>query len=149
MARPAPWQLLRETYPYSIEVPPRFADLDPMGHINNVAIASMFETGRVMFHHQLNTHPREMGVRWLVAAVNLSFVQEMHAPHSVAICSGLRRIGNSSWTILSAAFQQDECCAVCETVMVAKGASDRGLIDDELRARMQPFYVKVPVGAEA
>lgn len=144
MARPSPWHLLQETYPYSLEVPPRYGDLDPMGHINNVAIASMFETGRVSFHNQLDAHPRDLGVRWLVAAVSLNYLQEMHAPHSVTIASGLLRIGNSSWTILSAAFQDGECCSTCETVMVAKGSHDRGPIGDELRARMGPFFVKAP-----
>ncbi|HEX7853924.1 MAG TPA: acyl-CoA thioesterase [Sphingobium sp.] len=149
MARPSSWQLLRDSYPYYVEVPPRYADLDPMGHINNVAIASMFETGRVSFHHQLQAHPRELGVRWLVAAVSINYLEEMHAPHPVTIASGLRRIGNTSWTILSAAFQEGECCSTCETVMVAKGAPDSGPIGEELRARMAPFFVKVPEGAEA
>ncbi|MET0363709.1 MAG: acyl-CoA thioesterase [Sphingobium sp.] len=149
MARPAPWQLLKENYPYSLEVPPRYADLDPMGHINNVAIASMFETARVSFHHQLQAHPREMGVRWLVAAVNLSYLQEMHAPHGVTVTCGLRRIGNTSWTISSAAFQDGECCATCETVMVAQGSFERGPLGEELRARMVPFFVHMPEGVDA
>ncbi|MET0361327.1 MAG: acyl-CoA thioesterase [Sphingobium sp.] len=141
MARPSPWQLERENYPYSLEVPPRYADLDAMGHINNVAIAAMFETGRVRFHQQLQAHPREQGVRWLVAAVAINYLDEMHAPHSVEIASGLRRIGNRSWTILSAAFQGGECCATCETVMVVQGGGDRSVIDAELRNRMVPFFV--------
>ncbi len=148
MARPSPWQLKRETYPYSVDVPPRYADLDVMGHINNVAIASMFETGRVNFHHQLHAHPREQGVRWLVAAVAINYLQEMHMPHPVTIASGLRHIGNKSWTIHSAAFQNGECCATCETVMVAQGGEERGVINDELRTAMQPFFVTVPAGVE-
>lgn len=148
MARPSPWQLLREVYPYSLEVPPRYADLDTMGHINNVAIASMFETGRISFHQQLQTHPREQGVRWLVAAVAINYLQEMHAPHSITIASGLRRIGNRSWTILSAAFQGGECCGTCETVMVAQGGEERGVINYELRERMRPFFVAIPEHAE-
>lgn len=149
MARPSPWQLLRESYPYSLDLQPRYADLDTMGHINNVAINSLFETGRIHFHHQLHAHPRELGVRWLVAAVNVNYVQEMHMPCVVTIASGLHRIGNTSWTILSAAFQEGECCATAETVMVAQGAEARNVIDDELRLRMAPFFVRVPEDAEA
>jgi acyl-CoA thioester hydrolase len=149
MARPSSWQLLRDSYPFSMEVTPRYGDLDPMGHINNVAIAGMFETGRVMFHQQLRAHPRDLGVRWLVAAVSVNYLDEMHMPHPVTIASGLRRIGNTSWTILAAAFQEDECCATCETVMVARGGLDSGPLDEELRARMVPFFVRVPEGVEA
>lgn len=149
MSRPYPWQLLRQTYPYSVDVPPRYADLDVMGHINNVAIASMFETGRISFHHQLHAHPREQGVRWLVAGVNINYLAEMHMPCPVTIASGLKRIGNTSWTILSAAFQEGECHSTCETVMVAQGAEARGSIGEELRSRMAPFFVTLPVGVDA
>lgn len=142
MARPSPWQLVKENYPFTLEVPPRYGDLDPMGHINNVAIASMFETGRVAFHQQLHAHPRELGVRWLVAAVRINYIQEMHHPHPVTIACGLRSIGNTSWIIQGAAFQDGECCAAGETVMVAKGSMERGPINDELRARMAPYFVK-------
>ncbi|MCE7795233.1 acyl-CoA thioesterase [Sphingobium sufflavum] len=150
MARPSPWMLNQDTYPYSVAVPPRYADLDPMGHINNVAIASMFETGRVNFHQQLQTHPREQGVRWLVAAVAINYLEEMHMPDDITIASGLRRIGNRSWTISSAAFQNGECCATCETVMVVQGGGeDRGMVTDELRTRMRPFFVAAPEGDES
>lgn len=142
MTRPSPWQLIRENYPYSLEVPPRYADLDPLGHINNVAIASMFETARIGFHHQLSAHPRELGVRWLVAAINMNFLEEMHFPEPIVIASGLSAVGNSSWTILSVAFQGGECCASCETVMVAHGPEGRRYITDDLRARMEPFFVR-------
>jgi acyl-CoA thioester hydrolase len=149
MSRPSPWQLLRDTYPYSVDVPPRYADLDVMGHINNVAIAAMFETGRISFHHQLQAHPREQGVRWLVAGVGINYLAEMHMPCAVTIASGLKRIGNTSWTILSAAFQEEECRATCETVMVAQGAEARGSIGEELRAHMAPFFIKLPVDVDA
>ncbi len=149
MARPSPWQLVRDIYPYSVELTPRYADLDPMGHINNVAIASMFETGRVCFHHGLDTHPREQGVRWLVAAVAINYLEEMHMPEVVTIASGLRHIGNRSWAILSAAFQDGECRATCETTMVAQGGEERGVISDELRVRMRPFFVTMPQDVDA
>lgn len=148
MSRPSPWQLVRENYPYSLEVPPRYADLDVMGHINNVAIAAMFETGRVSFHQQLHAHPREQGVRWLVAAVSINYLAEMHMPYPVTITSGLKHIGNRSWRLLSAAFQEGECCSTCETVMVAQGAEASGGIGEELRARMAPFFVRMTEGVE-
>lgn len=148
MARPSPWQLEPSIYPYSIEVPPRYSDLDPMGHINNVAIAGMFETARIGFHHQLSAHPRELGVRWLVAAVSLNYLEEMHFPQPVTIASGFSALGNSSWTILSAAFQDGACCATCETVMVMHGPQGRRRITDELREQMLPHFVKGLVPAD-
>ena len=125
-----------------LEVPPRYSDLDPMGHLNNVAIAGMFETGRVGFHHQLTARPAELGVRWLVAAITLNYIEEMQFPHPVVIASGFSGVGNSSWTILSAAFQDGRCCATCETVIVMQGPQGRRRITEELRAQMTPFWVR-------
>lgn len=142
MARPAPWQLSLDVYPFTIELQTRYSDLDVMGHVNNVAIAGLFETARISMHHRLCAHPREHGVRWLVAAVNLNYMAEMHFPAPVTIGCGFHALGNSSWTILSAAFQDGECTATCETVIVTHGPDGRRRIPDAVRADMQPWLIK-------
>ena len=97
----------------------------------------MFETARVHFHHLLGHHPADAGVRWLVAAVDLKYVAEAHFPYDVTICSGIGRIGNSSWELYSAAFQQGECVATCNTVMVLHGPKGARVIDAHVRAVME------------
>lgn len=129
MARPEPWQLDTASYPVHIDVPTRFGDLDPLGHVNNVAIASMFETGRIHFHRRLGRHPREEGARWLVAALSCNFLAEAHFPESITIATGFARIGSTSWTLLAAAFQDGHCVATCETVMVAQGPAAREQVE--------------------
>ncbi len=141
MARPAPWQLDVNNYPFLVDVPPRYGDLDTMGHVNNVAIASIFETARIAFHHKLGTHPREQGVRWLVAAVNMAFVDEMHLGHMITVGCGFGPLGNSSWRILAAAFQGGQCCATNETVMVVHGPRGRRQITEAQRLEMAPWQV--------
>ncbi|MDQ4421134.1 thioesterase family protein [Sphingobium sp. DEHP117] len=136
MAKAEAWRMEAENYPVSIVVPPRYADLDTLGHINNVALAAMFETARVHFHHLLGHHPSDAGVRWLVAAVDLKFVTEAHFPYDVTIYSGIGQIGNSSWVLYSAAFQQGECVATCDTVMVLHGPKGSRVIDEQVRAVM-------------
>ena len=142
MAKPEPWRLDAAAYPFETQIDTRFQDLDTLGHINNVAMAGIFETARIRFHHHLGRHPNERGVRWLVAALSLSFVQEAHFPAPVVIRCGLSGIGRTSWTILCAAFQKGECVATCDTVMVAQGAEGRSVLDDELRLAMKPHFVK-------
>ncbi|MEO8723613.1 MAG: acyl-CoA thioesterase [Sphingobium sp.] len=137
MAKPELWRLDASTYRVSHVVPTRYQDLDPMGHINNVAMAGMFETARVHFHHHLGRHPADQGVRWLVAAVELKYVLESHFPHDVTVHSAVGAIGNSSWTLISAAFQNDECVATCDTVMAVQGPRGARIIDDEMRATME------------
>lgn len=137
MAKAEPWRLLPSTYSISLVVPPRFADLDPLGHINNVAMAAIFGNARIHFHHKLGHHPSDKGVRWLVAAVDLKYVAEAHFPRDVVVGSAIGHIGNSSWTLISAAFQNGECVATCDTVMVMHGPRGARSIDPEMRAIMQ------------
>src|SRR3546814_2062206 len=85
--------------------------IDTMGHINNVAISGIFETARIRFHHHLGRHPQEQGVRWLVANVNLNFVEEAHFPYPFEVHCAISHIGRTSWTISSAGFPKGVCVA--------------------------------------
>ena len=142
MAKPEAWRRSASSYPISMVIPPRYQDLDPLNHINNVAMAAIFETARVHFHHLFGRHPADQGVRWMVAAVDLNYVEEAHFPYDIKICSGIGRIGNSSWTLFSAAFQQGECVATCDTVMVMKGPKGARKIDTETREIKEIYTAK-------
>ena len=50
MPRPAPWRLSPDAYPYPDVIQTRFQDMDVLGHLNNVAFAALFETGRTRFN---------------------------------------------------------------------------------------------------
>jgi acyl-CoA thioester hydrolase len=139
MAKPESWRLDRAVYPTSISVSSRYQDLDPLGHINNVAMSGIFESGRVHIHYVIGRHPAVEGVRWLVAAVDLIYVREAHFPQPVQVCNAIGRIGNSSWTVIQAAFQDDECVATCETVMVMQGPKGKRTIDDVTRISMERY----------
>lgn len=38
---------------YETDIPLRFADIDAMGHVNNAVTMTLFEQGRVRFHHEV------------------------------------------------------------------------------------------------
>lgn len=141
MAKPEAWRLRRASYPFSTQMDTRFQDLDTLGHINNVAMAAMFETARIRFHRNFGSHPSQQGVRWLIAAVSLNYVREAHFPDDVEIVTGLHHIGKTSWEIFSAAFQDGECVATCDTVMVAHGPEGRRHISSDMRDQMAQYFV--------
>ncbi len=118
MAKPESWRLNPAAYPFAIPIPTRWADLDLLGHINNVSMAGLFEEGRGKFNRALDLVRETPGVRWLIAGVDIAYLAEAHHPADVVIASGIGRIGTKSWTILSAAFQQGMCVATCETSIV-------------------------------
>ncbi len=136
MAKPDPWRLDPAHYPFSTPVATRWADLDPLGHINNVSMAGLFEEGRGRFNRSLALD-HHGGVRWLVVAVELAYLAEAHHPIDVVVGSGIGRIGKGSWTIFSAAFQNGLCVATCDTTIAFTDGSKPVPFPESYRATFE------------
>ncbi|HNW19592.1 MAG TPA: acyl-CoA thioesterase [Sphingorhabdus lacus] len=142
MPKPQSWQLDPSSYPFSHRTETRFADMDVLGHINNVSMAGLFEHGRGMFNHAIEVQRRAAGQRWLIVSVSLDYIAEAHFPEHVDVASGILRIGNSSWDIASAAFQGGECKATCITTIVLTDANGPTAINEDLRAEFERLTVR-------
>jgi acyl-CoA thioester hydrolase len=134
MAKPDAWRLDAANYPFSAAIPTRWADLDLLGHINNVSMAGLFEEGRGRFNRSLALW-HQKGVRWLIAAVELNYLAEAHHPHDVIVASGIGRIGTRSWTIFSGAFQNGDCVATCDTTLAYTDAGGSAPFPESFRAK--------------
>ena len=142
MPKPQSWQLSRASYPYGHLTETRFADLDLLGHINNVAMAGLFEHGRGMFNHSIDVQRRAPGQRWLIVSVEINYLAESFFPDPVEIASGIGRVGTSSWDIASAAFQNGKCVATCMTTIVLTGDKGPSAIPGELRTEFDRLMVQ-------
>jgi acyl-CoA thioester hydrolase len=144
MPRFDPARLDPANYPYSTSVETRFQDLDPLGHINNVAMAALFENGRVRFNRELlvERKRRVPGERWLIARVEVNYLAEGHFPDPIIVTSAIGRIGTSSWDIVSAAFQSGQCVALCETSIVSTDATGPKPMSDAFRAELEGYRFK-------
>ncbi len=121
MPKPLPHRLDPSTYPVHQIAQTRFQDMDINGHLNNVAFAALFENARVQLNR--NVRPwadRPAKERTMVAAVEINYLREGNFPDDVTVCSGIGRIGTSSWTIEQAMFQNGQCIATCDTVVVCR-----------------------------
>lgn len=147
--KPANWQLDPASYPWTEEVPSRFGDIDMFGHLNNVAIARLFEEGRVRFQY------RQYGLRMLepdalkelrmvVAQSNISYLREGAYPAPVRCGAGIARLGRSSYTVWSALWQDGQALSFQECVMVVQGPAGTMALPDELRQQMQPWLIQHP-----
>ena len=143
LAKPEPWRLTPDVYPFTFSLDTRFQDLDTNAHLNNVAFASMFETGRVRFNRHIGLPLRSDTVRFMVASVEINYLAEGYFPDPVTIASGLGRIGTSSWLIQAAVFQKDICLATCDSVIVMRGPDGAQPISDDVRARIAPFVINI------
>ena len=137
MARPEPWQLLAENYPVSVVMQTRFQDIDPNRHLNNVAFAAMFENARVRLNRALRPWgDRPRNERSMVAAVTINYLREGQYPDDVEVSSGVSKIGISSYVIAQAMFQNGQCIATCDSIIVCRtdgeGKPLRQAVVDEL-----------------
>ncbi|MBL0769198.1 acyl-CoA thioesterase [Sphingopyxis sp. DHUNG17] len=134
-----PARLDPASYPYSTSVETRFQDLDPLGHINNVAMAALFENGRVRFNRDnlVERQRRMPGDRWLIARVEINYLAEGHFPDPIEVASGIGTIGNRSWTILSAAWQSGRCVGLCDSTIVYQSKDGKQPISDDFRAELE------------
>ena len=142
MPKPAPARLQIAAYPFQAAIPTRWADLDLLGHINNVSMAGLFEEGRGRFNRSLELHRAGSGIRWLIAAVSINYLAEAHHPHDVIIASGIGHVGTRSWTIESAAFQNGQCVATCDTTLVYTNADGPTAFPDDFRPKFAAMMVK-------
>jgi acyl-CoA thioester hydrolase len=95
--------------------------MDVNGHLNNVAFAALFENGRVRLHRDARPWEERPGnERTMVANVNINYIGEGRFPDPVIVCSGVGRIGNSSWVIEQAMFQNGVCIATCDSVIACR-----------------------------
>ena len=141
MPKPQSWQMKIDSYPFSHLTETRFADVDMLGHINNVAMAGLFEHGRGKFNHSIAAPRRAAGERWLIVSVGLEYIAESYFPEPIVIASGIGRIGSSSWDIYSAAFQKGVCVAICVTTLVLTDKRGPKSVGAELRGEFERLMV--------
>lgn len=144
MPRPAPWRLSPDAYPHTQSVQTRFQDLDVLGHLNNVAFAALFETGRTKFNHQAKLWGALQRRRSVVAQVEINYLAEGSYPEDVEIACGIGTVGGRSWQILSAMFQGGRCIATCDCAIVMDRDENGGGLPDTFRAELAKWAVREP-----
>ncbi len=96
----------------------RYADTDRQGHVNNANFSSFLETGRVEVLYNTDYPILVDGSSFVIASLKLEFLNEITWPGEVNIGTGVLKIGNSSMTIFQRLFQEEQCVANAETVIV-------------------------------
>ena len=96
----------------------RFGDTDLVGHVNNAAFATFFETGRVSFLYDKEEPFAPAGCDFVIVKLTIEFRAEMHYPGIVDIGTRVARIGTSSFTMNQALFNEGRCAATAESICV-------------------------------
>ena len=109
----------RENYTHWTPVHIRFADMDILRHVNNVALSEYFEASRTAFVYDvIKLAGVDQSNEFVLARVVIDFLKELHYPGSVEVGARLTRLGNKSMTSGYGIFQGDTCFATSEAVNV-------------------------------
>jgi acyl-CoA thioester hydrolase len=140
--KPDPRRLSLDTYPFHTSVPPRISDLDVNGHINNVAMATIIEEAAAKLELAIRAGlPRPHFYSSLVAA-QYAYLREAQYGKDIEVGLGVEKIGSTSWTILSTAFQDGHAVATCDAVNVRMQDGAPAQITAEWRERISPFMMR-------
>ncbi|WP_063009496.1 acyl-CoA thioesterase [Nocardia nova] len=108
-----------EAYPCRREISLIFADIDTIGHVNNVAIARFFEEGRVAVGRMIAELLGErVPLRMVLAHVEIDYLTEVMYPGEVQLGAGVHRVGRTSIEFRAGLFQHGRPVAVSRSVDV-------------------------------
>ena len=129
----------RHVYPIWASDTARYGDTDINGHLNNAAFCTFLETGRITFLADPRAPLIPPGHGLAIVRLVLDFRSEMRWGGPVEIGSAITRIGRSSFTMAQAIFQDGQCTATADCVLVVIDLTTRRSvpIDGELRSVLE------------
>lgn len=119
----------------------RFFDLDPLGHVNNVAYTIYVESGRAAFLHDTGFWLPNTPARTVIARLEVNFRQELKFPNELRVGMNVLAIGRSSFSLGTGIFVGDICHSTAVSVVVGWDHLERKsrVLDEQERALLQPW----------
>jgi acyl-CoA thioester hydrolase len=133
------WRLDPHAYKVRRTLEPRYGDMDANAHLNNVAIARLFEETRVRTLAGLRAAPsRGDPSSMMIAHIGIDYLAEGSYPEPIEAGLAVSAIGRTSFRLALALFQRGATIALADCAMVNLGPDRRpATIDDDLRANLE------------
>ena len=101
----------------------RYADLDPVGHVNNNAYGLFIENARTMLFLDAEREIKSelnLGSQcdWVLRKLDIHFLREIHYPGEVEVGIAITRIGKSCMVVNHGVFTEDYCAATAVGISV-------------------------------
>ncbi|HOA94943.1 MAG TPA: acyl-[acyl-carrier-protein] thioesterase [Quisquiliibacterium sp.] len=128
-------------YPWRPSFGLRFGDSDAHRLVSDTCLARAAEQMRVEFLHQVFEGRQQLLGGMLVAHVSLRWLRRGASAAQWQLGSGVAHVGERSLAMRGAMFQDGQCVAQCESVMVAIDRTTRrsARLSDEARAVLEPY----------
>ncbi|MGE0415724.1 MAG: acyl-CoA thioesterase [Acetobacteraceae bacterium] len=129
----------RDAYPLWARDMARYGDTDANGHLNNAVFSTFLETGRITFLLDPKAPLAPPGHGFAIVRLVMDYRAEMHWGGDVEIGTGVLRIGRTSFSLGQAIFQDGQCTATAESVMVLMDLTARRAapVEGVLRAALE------------
>lgn len=116
--------------------------MDAFGHLNNAAIVTLLEEGRVRFVTALGADSQHLGVSLVAARHEIDYLRPIsYAAEPVDVHTWIRRIGTSSFTV-GAQIDVGGTTSVRAATVVVAVIPESGkpiALPDEARAALAPY----------
>ncbi|GEM_PF-174545 len=136
---PTPFRAIaRATVLFSQTITPRFYETDALGHINNVSIAGWLEVSRMGYIASFDNTDDVSANNWALASVQIEYVAETFFGADVELRISGAHVGNSSLTIDSEIWQNEQLTVRAKAVLVYFDATNKTKhrIPDSLRRQI-------------
>jgi acyl-CoA thioester hydrolase len=114
----------------------RNADTDQFQHVNNAAIASFLESGRMELFAAPAISGMMKGSNVVVGRLNIEFHAEIFYPGELNIGSTITRVGRSSFEVLQGVFRDETCVTSAVASCVLLQAGKPRAIPDDIRRHL-------------
>lgn len=135
-ASPSTQPLTRDRFHFWSREKLRNADTDQFRHVNNAAIASFLEAGRMDLFASPAISALMNGLNVVVGRLSIEFHAEIFYPGEVNIGSAVTRIGRSSFDVLQSVFRDDTSVASAVASCVLMQAGKPIVIPDDIRSHL-------------
>lgn len=142
--KPHPSLLDPASYRHSLEMMPRFSDLDAQKHLNNSRLTEFYQEARVDFYEQLfrlHGFRRPAGFRTMVAHISIDYLAEVSYPQPVTMRVAVQQIGRTSHKLAIALFSDGRCAGLAQVVLVNNDANGPAPISDEWRKLLEQYLL--------
>lgn len=127
------------TFRYETEIPTRYRDLDPMGHVNNAVYATFCEQARMNYFDDVFEMDLD-ALNMVLAHLELDYERPIRQGQSVTVRVRVAEIGGSSFTTAFEILADGEVAARAESTQVVLGDDGSPTrVPDGWRERVREF----------
>ncbi|SIS05557.1 acyl-CoA thioesterase [Natronorubrum thiooxidans] len=103
--------------PFTVDVPVRFRDLDPLNHVNHAVYASYLETARVDYLSDV-VGMADDDLSFVIANLEIEYKRPIVAGDDPTVALWVSSLGDSSWTMAYEIRVDGDVAATAKTTMV-------------------------------